>query len=53
MKKTLQGKWMWPTAIALSIGIAGCNLFHPTDGRDADSDDAAALTLEGQKEFQK
>ena len=52
MKKTLQGKWMWPTAIALSIGIAGCNLFHPTDGRDADSDDAAALTLEGQKEFQ-
>ena len=52
MKYKLQGKWMWSAAIALSMGIAGCNLFHPTDSRDADSNDADALTLEGQKELQ-
>lgn len=44
---------MWPAAIALSMGIAGCNLFHPTGSNDADRDDAAALTLEGYQEFQK
>ena len=53
MRKISQGKWMWSAAIALSLGIVGCNLFHPTDSRDADNDDAAALTLEGYLEFQK
>lgn len=53
MKKVSQGKWMWPLAIALSIGTVGCNLFHPTGSRDADSDDAAALTHDGYLEFQK
>ena len=53
MKKISQGKWMWSAAIALSMGVAGCNLFHPTGSNDAESDDAAALTLEGYQEFQK
>ena len=44
---------MWSAAIALSMGVAGCNLFHPTGSNDAESDDAAALTLEGYQEFQK
>lgn len=43
---------MWSVAVALSLGIAGCNLFHPTGSHDAESDDAAALTLEGYQEFQ-
>ena len=53
MRKNSQGKWMWSAAIALSLGIAGCNLFHPTGSRDADSDDAAALTHDGYLEYQK
>ena len=43
---------MWSFAMALSLGIAGCNLFHPTDSRDAESDDPEALTLDGYIEFQ-
>ena len=53
MRKISQGKWMWSAAIALSLSIAGCNLFHPTGSRDADSDDAAALTHDGYLELQK
>ena len=44
---------MWTLVIALSVGMAGCNLFHPTESHDAESDDAAALTLDGYHEFQK
>ena len=44
---------MWSLVIALSVGMAGCNLFHPTESHDAESDDAAALTLDGYHEFQK
>lgn len=43
---------MWSLAMALSLGIAGCNLFHPTDSRDAESDDPEALTLDGYLEYQ-
>ena len=43
---------MWSIAMALSFGIAGCNLFHPTNSRDAESDDPDALTLDGYLEFQ-
>ena len=53
MRKKLQGKWMWSLTIALSLGFAGCNLFHPTGSRDADNDDAAALTHDGYLEYQK
>jgi hypothetical protein len=52
MRRISQGKWMWSVAIALSIGIAGCNLFHPTGSRDAESDDTEALTRDGYLEFQ-
>ena len=52
MRKILPSKWMWPLATALSLGFVGCNLFHPTDSRDAENDDAAALTLEGYLEYQ-
>lgn len=53
MSKISQSKRMWSLVIALSVGMAGCNLFHPTESHDADSDDAAALTLDGYHEFQK
>jgi len=53
MIKIPHSKWMWPAAIAMSMGVAGCNLFHPTESRDAESDDAPALTLDGYKEFQE
>ena len=52
MSKKTNRKWMWSLAMALSLGIAGCNLFHPTDSRDAESDDPDALTLDGYLEFQ-
>ena len=52
MNKKSYRKWMWSLAMALSLGIAGCNLFHPTDSRDAESDDPDALTLDGYLEFQ-
>lgn len=52
MNKKSYRKWMWSFAMALSLGIAGCNLFHPTDSRDAESDDPEALTLDGYIEFQ-
>ncbi|MBR6453997.1 MAG: hypothetical protein IKS97_05430 [Fibrobacter sp.] len=53
MRKKSQSKRMWTLVIALSVGMAGCNLFHPTESHDADNDDAAALTLDGYHEFQK
>ena len=53
MRKISQSKRKWSLVIALSVGMAGCNLFHPTESHDADSDDAAALTLDGYHEFQK
>ncbi|WP_254794371.1 tetratricopeptide repeat protein [Fibrobacter sp. UWB12] len=53
MRKISQGKWMRSAAIALTLCVAGCNLFHPTGSRDAESDDSAALTRDGYLEFQK
>lgn len=52
MSKKTYRKWMWSLAMALSLSIAGCNLFHPTDSRDAESDDPDALTLDGYLEIQ-
>lgn len=52
MSKISYGKWICSLATALSLSIAGCNLFHPTDSRDAESDDPDALTLDGYIEFQ-
>ena len=45
MSKKTNRKWMWSLAMALSLGIAGCNLFHPTDRRDAESDDPDAVII--------
>ena len=53
MRKISQSKRKWSLVIALSVGMAGCNLFHPTESHDAENDDAAALTLDGYHEFQK
>ncbi len=53
MSKISQSKRMWSLVIALSVGMVGCNLFHPTESHDAESDDAAALTLDGYHEYQK
>lgn len=53
MSKKMHANWMWSVVIALSAGIAGCNLFHPTDSHDADNGDPDALTLDGYLEFQK
>ena len=52
MSKKTYRKWMWSLAMALSLSIAGCNLFHPTDSRDAESGDPDALTLDGYLEIQ-
>lgn len=52
MRKISHGKLMWSALVSLSMGFAGCNLFHPTGSHDAESDDAAALTLEGYQEYQ-
>ena len=52
MIKFSHSNWMWLAAISMSMSIAGCNLFHPTDSRDAENNDAPALTLDGYKEYQ-
>lgn len=40
-------------ALALMTGIAGCNIFNPTDSTHIKSDDADALTYEGYIYFRK
>lgn len=40
-------------AVVALLGIAGCNLFNPTQSVDIASNDAAALTYEGYLHFQK
>ena len=42
--------WLCATA-ALAIGIAGCNLFNPTENADIDDDDVDALTYEAYIHF--
>ena len=49
MKRILQSKFLWATALLLSLGIAGCNIFNPTENIDIKDDDADALTYEGYK----
>ena len=38
-------------ALALSVGIVGCNLFNPTESANIQSDDTDALTYEGYIHF--
>ena len=49
MKRILQSKILWATALLLSLGIAGCNIFNPTESINIKDDDAEALTYEGYK----
>ena len=49
MKRILQSKILWATALLLSLGIAGCNIFNPTESININDDDAEALTYEGYK----
>lgn len=45
-------KYLWIfAATALSLGIAGCNIFNPTESVEIASDDAKALTYEGYIKF--
>jgi len=46
-------KYFWRLALTAVLGIAGCNLFNPTQSVDIKSDDAAALTYEGYLHYQK
>lgn len=46
-------KYFWRIALTAVLGIAGCNLFNPTQSVDIKSDDAAALTYEGYLHYQK
>ncbi|WP_290742135.1 tetratricopeptide repeat protein [Fibrobacter sp. UBA4309] len=47
-------KSLWTLAVAaIAIGIAGCNLFNPTQSVDIASGDAEALTYEGYLHYQK
>ena len=46
-------KYLWRIALTAALGIAGCNLFNPTQSVDIASDDAAALTYEGYLHYQK
>lgn len=52
--KYLQAKnFVFSAAMVAVLGIAGCNLFNPTEDVNIKSDDAAALTYEGYLHFQK
>ena len=46
-------KHLWRIALTAALGIAGCNLFNPTQSVDIASNDAAALTYEGYLHYQK
>ena len=53
MKRILQSKILWATALLLSLGIAGCNIFNPTESININDDDAEALTYEGYKHIRE
>ena len=50
--KRIKKLWLY-TALALTAGIAGCNLFNPTESVNINSDDVEALTYEGYIYFRK
>lgn len=51
MKNVLKSKFLWASAFALSLGIAGCNIFNPTESINIKDKDAQALTYEGYKKI--
>lgn len=50
--KRIKKLWLC-TALALTTGIVGCNLFNPTESVNIKSDDVDALTYEGYIYFRK
>ena len=51
MKNVLKSKFLWVSALMLAMGIAGCNIFNPTENVNIKNDDAEALTYEGYIKF--
>lgn len=51
MKNVLKSKFLWAAALTVSLGIAGCNIFNPTESVNIKNDDAEALTYEGYIKF--
>lgn len=49
MKNVRKSKFIWASALIISLGIAGCNIFNPTESINIKNDDADALTYEGYK----
>lgn len=49
MKNVRKSKFIWASALMISLGIAGCNIFNPTESINIKDDDADALTYEGYK----
>ena len=51
MKNVLKSRFLWVSALMLTLGIAGCNIFNPTESINIKNDDADALTYEGYIKF--
>ena len=51
MKNVLKSKFLWASTLMLTLGIAGCNIFNPTESVNIKNDDANALTYEGYIKF--
>lgn len=51
MRNVLKSKFLVISALTVTLGIAGCNLFNPTESVDIKNDDADALTYEGYLKF--
>ena len=51
MKNVRKSKFLWASAFIISLGIAGCNIFNPTESINIKDNDAEALTYEGYKKI--
>ena len=51
MKNVRKSKFLWASAFIISLGIAGCNIFNPTESINIKDGDADALTYEGYKKI--
>ena len=51
MRNVRKSKFLWASAFIISLGIAGCNIFNPTESINIKDNDAEALTYEGYKKI--
>ena len=51
MRNVRKSKFIWASALIISLGIAGCNIFNPTESINIKNDDAEALSYEGYKKI--